>query len=144
MAKSHKVAQLYGYAVCLAAVITFLISIAALVGAVFDLSDPLHAGGGWMGGDFLEPKLASFETYKMSVLNPVWKTEDSQKVQYVPDDETLHKMYDAARANKIQSTRLQAHKQIAVKGILIVTCIALFATHWIWVRRFTKMEAAAV
>ena len=44
MEKSFRVAQIYGYLVCLVAVITFLISITQLVNSMIDLTDPIHAG----------------------------------------------------------------------------------------------------
>jgi hypothetical protein len=62
-----KVAQFYGYSVCLVAVIALLISVGSLAAAVLDWSDPLHAV------DIVaypQRSLASFETYKMDILNP--------------------------------------------------------------------------
>jgi hypothetical protein len=44
MEKSQRVAQIYGYMVCLVAVITFLMSITQLVNSLIDLQDPIHAG----------------------------------------------------------------------------------------------------
>ena len=68
MEKSHKVvAQIYGYTVCLVAVITLLVTITTLVNAVFDLQDPLHADSKFQGLQG-SPSLASFENYKMDVL----------------------------------------------------------------------------
>ncbi|GIW52793.1 MAG: hypothetical protein KatS3mg081_2148 [Gemmatimonadales bacterium] len=61
MEKPHRIAQLYGYAVCLVPVITFIISAASLVGATFDLSDPLHASGFGVGPR--EPSLAAFDNF---------------------------------------------------------------------------------
>jgi len=61
MEKSTKmVAQFYGYAVCLVAVITFLLSFTAFVTAIVDADDPLHSGGLPAGS----PSLASFENSK--------------------------------------------------------------------------------
>ena len=41
MERQHKITQIYGYSVCLVAVITSLIAVASLVDAVFNLSAPL-------------------------------------------------------------------------------------------------------
>ncbi len=56
--KPNRVPQLYGYAVCLIAVVTFLFSAAAFVSSLVDLSNPLHAASGF------EPAVSSFEAYK--------------------------------------------------------------------------------
>ncbi|OGF98010.1 MAG: hypothetical protein A3F83_03665 [Candidatus Glassbacteria bacterium RIFCSPLOWO2_12_FULL_58_11] len=134
MEKQNKIVQLYGYSVCLVTVITFLISMAALVGTLFDLSDPLHSGR--FNGS---PSLASFENYKMDVLKS--QKEDKQESAYVPDDQTLHAMYEAAKADRIQQVRLNAHRQLTVNALLILVCIALFTTHWRWMRKVAREEA---
>lgn len=45
MEKSNRMAQIYGYSVCLVAVITFIICVANIIPAIMDLSDPIHTGG---------------------------------------------------------------------------------------------------
>jgi len=136
MEKRYRIAQIYGYIVCLVAVIAFLISLASLVGAMFDLSDPLHARG--IDG---RPDLTSFEAYKMDILASARVEPPSSTPGYVPDDQTLRRMFEAAKANRIQSVKLQTYRSLAVNGLLILVCIALFATHWIWVRRLMRAEA---
>ena len=61
MEKNNKIGLIYGDAVCLVAVIVFLISMSTLVNAIFDLSDPTHAEV-YSGRD--DPSLASFDIYK--------------------------------------------------------------------------------
>lgn len=136
--------QIYGYVVCLVAVITFLISVTVLVGAFFDLSDPLHARGFGYG----EPSLPSYETYRMDILKSTREGQQPVAPSYVPDDETFRAMYEAAKADRIQSeadriqsVRLEARQQLTVSGLLIVVCITLFTTHWTWVRRLARVEA---
>ncbi len=139
MEKQNKMAQLYGYAVCLVAVITFLISMTSLVGAIFDLSDPLHSRG--MGFGRGQPSLASFENYKMDLLKSPQEGLQSSAAAYVPDDETFRAMYEAARTDGIQSVRLQSYRSITVDSLLIVVCILLFVFHWFWIRRLAGREA---
>ena len=139
MEKSQKVgAQIYGYTVCIVAVITILISIASLVNAVIDLQDPIH--GGWTPQGM--PSLASFENYKMDMLKSSQNGDGSSKASYVPDDNTLRVMYEAARTDKIQSVKHESNKSITVGGLLIFICIILFATHWRWVRKLNKLEVS--
>jgi hypothetical protein len=138
MEKSQKVgAQIYGYTVCVVAVIAFLISITTLVNAIIDLQDPIH-GQGWMPG----PSLASFENYKMDILKSSQKGDETSKNSYVPDDQTFRAMYEAARTDKIQSVKHESNKSIIVGGLLIFICLILFATHWRWVRKLSKLEAS--
>lgn len=135
MEKSRKVgAQIYGYAVCLVAVITFLISVTTLVNAIIDLGDPLHSGYTPHGS----PSLASFENYKMDMLKTTQQGDASTTASYIPDDETLRAMFEAAKNDKIQSTRHQSTKNMMIGGMLMVICIVLFITHWRWMQKIAK------
>jgi len=133
MEKQHRIAHIYGYAVCLVTVITFLISVTSLVNAIIDRGDPLHVVIFSRSGT---PSLASFENYKMDVLKSPQK-----EAAYVPDDQTLHTMYEAAKAEKIQSVQHRTRRAIIVDSMLIVFCVVLFGTHWRWMRKLSKAEA---
>jgi len=132
MEKQNRIPQIYGYAVCLVTVVTFLISVTTLMNAVIDLSDPLHADGRFRGA----PSLASFENYKMDVLK-----SPQAELAYIPDDQTLRAMYESARDDQIQSVKHWALRSIIVSGLLIVLCVVFFGTHWRWMRRLAKAEA---
>ncbi len=139
MEKSGKVgAQIYGYTVCVVAVIAFLISVTTLVNAIIDLPDPIHGGILFPQG----PSLASFDNYKMDILKSLQKGDESSKTSYVPDDQTLHAMYEAARNDKIQSVKHQSNKSIIVGGLIIFICVILFIIHWRWVRKLNKLAAS--
>src|SRR4029079_5981838 len=98
MEKSIKIGpQIYGYTVCLVSIITFLISVTAFVNAILNMADPLHTGSTPTGS----PSLASFENYKMDVLKTSQKADEQTKAAFVPDDQTLKAMYQAARDDKI-------------------------------------------
>ncbi|MFI5187154.1 MAG: hypothetical protein ACHQF0_10540 [Chitinophagales bacterium] len=135
MEKSTKiVAQVYGYAVCLVTVITFLISTTALVTAVVDLGDPMHSGYTPQGS----PSLASFENYRLDVMKSFQKGAETGEQSYAPTEQTLRSMYDAAKNDKIQSSNHQSDKTILISSLIIVICMILFFTHWNWLRRLTK------
>ena len=139
MEKSQKVgAQIYGYTVCVVAVIAFLISVTTLVNAIIDLQDPIH-GAGWAPPG---ASLASFENYKMDILKSLQKGDESSKASYVPDDQTLRAMYEAARNDRIQSVKHQSNKSNIVGSLLIFICVILFMTHWRWVRKLNKLAAS--
>ncbi len=136
MEKPQRMPQIYGYLVCLVAVITVLICASTLVYAIIDLGDPMHAGYTAVG----TPSLASFDNYKMDILKSVPKEGESARTAYIPDDNTLRAMYEAAQNDKIQFIRHEANRTIVIDIILIVICIVLFATHWRWMRKLAKAE----
>lgn len=134
MEKSQKMPQIYGYLVCLVTVITFLISASALIYAIIDLGDPLHAGWTASGA----PSLASFENYKMDILKGAPKEDAPSKSVYIPDDKTLRAMFESAKSDKIQKVRHEANRTIVLNSILIAICVVLFVTHWKWMRKLEK------
>lgn len=137
MEKSTRiVSQVYGYAVCLVTVITFLISITALFTALIDRSDPLHSGFVQQGS----PSLASYENYKSDVLKSNQKGSDKINEAYVPDEQTLKAMYESAKNDKIQSAQHTAFKTILISSLIIIICIVLFFTHWKWMQKMSRTQ----
>lgn len=131
MDRPSKIAQAYGYIVCLITVITFLISLNNAIGAVFDLSDPLTARA--MRG---EPSMASFELYRSEMERYPRPTPlpDGEAVE--PMDEARQRaLFEAAREDRIRATRFQAYRSLVTAALLMVVAVALFTTHWIWLRR---------
>ena len=117
MEKSTRiVAQVYGYALCLVAVITFLISITALATAIIDLGDPMHSGYTPQGS----PSLASFENYKLDVLRSSQKGTETVAQSYLPTEQTLRSMYEAARNDRVQSSTHQSNKTILISCLLLL------------------------
>jgi hypothetical protein len=136
MEKSTRiVAQVYGYAVCLVVVITFLISTTALINAIIDRSDPIHSGWTPAGS----PSLASYDNYKLDVMKSTQKETDG-KDNFNPDEQTLKAMYEAARNDKIQLANHQANKAILIGALINLICIILFFTHWKWLSRLMRIQ----
>ncbi len=134
MEKPQKMPQIYGYLVCLVTVITVIICIATLVGAILDLGDPIHAG-------FVpSASLSSYDNYRMEVLKSAPRRGETIEATYIPDEKTIRGMYEAAREDKIQQIRHNSHRTIIVDSILIVVSTILFVTHWRWMRRLAKGE----
>jgi len=136
MEKPHRMAQIYGYTVCLVAVITFIICIANIIPAVMDLSDPLHAGGPFMLSG--TPSMASYDNYKMDILKSEKPEDQKTGTNYIPDDKTLHSMYEAARADRINQANHSSIRSIVVNSLIILISIVLFITHWLWMRRLSN------
>jgi hypothetical protein len=128
------VSQVYGYAVCLVAVIVFLISTTSLITAVLDLGNPLYSGYAPANA----PSLASFESYKLDIVKSFRDGNNSDKESLIPGEETLRVLYETARNEKIQRVRYQSHKTMLISSLMIFISLALFYIHWRWMQRMTK------
>ena len=127
--KSNKIQMVYGYSVCLVAVIAFLISITTLVSSVMDLSDPINSYRNFSGK---AASLASYENYKMDIIKSIDPARDIDL-----DDTTLHAMYDAAYQDAISKVKHNAFRSVIVSSLVLLICIVLFVTHWMWMRRLS-------
>ena len=128
MDKKHKVVQVYAIIICIITVITIIISVTSLVSALIDQGEPLYAGR-------YEVNLTSFENFKMNAL------KDTQKDQaYIPDDQTLLKMYEEAKADKIRLVKHQTNRTIVVSSLIITLCILLFGSHWWIMKKMTRIK----
>ena len=128
--KSQKIQMVYGYAVCLVAVITLLISVTSMVSALIDLSDPMSAYRTY-GKD--APSLASFENYKVDIIKA---TDPAHNLEL--DDTTLNSMYEAAKNDAIAKVKHNSFRSVIVNSLVLLICIILFTTHWMWMRRLSK------
>jgi hypothetical protein len=143
MALSSRVAQFYGYAVCLVAVVTMLIAIGNVVDAAFDRSSPLLAAGGRYGGD---RPLTSFEVYRAT-----GGPERMDPARTVPTGETptdtlstaqLRARYEALRADRLERVAFESSQRLVKHGVLLLLAIVLFFTHWRWLRGHDRVADA--
>lgn len=133
MERPNRVAQLYGYAVCLIAVIVFLISANSFVENAFTLANPLRGGDNRFG---LEPAISSFEAYRATAarenrLNP---SVSAAATVPPPPDSVLRTRYEALRAERIDQARFDAERGLTTSGLLLLLCVVLFVLHWRWLR----------
>lgn len=140
MEKSNRLIPLiYGYAVCLTAIIVTLISVSMIVGAIFTLQDPLRDASRHFFGPAYN--LSSYEAYKIDVLSRNGDTTVSPKGEsttttpYVPTEEELRASYEAQREDQIASARHQATRDITNGIILLLIAAGLFFSHWRWLNR---------
>lgn len=126
MERPSWIAPLYGYVVCLTAVITFLVAASSLVNAVLDRSNPLYDRSGG-------PSLTSFEAYQAT-----YDRDRNVAPGTRPDTLTTEQMrsrYEAIRSDRIASVTFQSTKQILSSGLMILLAAGLFVFHWRWVQR---------
>lgn len=137
MIKQNRIAQIYGYLVCLTAVITVLISSSLIITAILDKSDPMHARERTMSGG---QSLTTFEVYKMDKLKSTQMAADSMHMQNRMDDAMLRSMYQAERDDLIASVNHRTTRDAIVNSIVLVIAVLLFIFHWRWLRKMAKEE----
>lgn len=135
--KPNKISQWYGYMVCLIAVVVFLFSLTGLINALFDLRDPIHGGSGFFA--FPQVNLSSFENFKVDKLAQLQINESGESEPlYVPSDEELQAMYQAAREDQITNIVNRAYRMITIDIIMIIVAAGLFVWHWKWLSRMRE------
>lgn len=132
MERPNRVAQLYGYAVCLIAVVVFLTSANSFVDNLFSVANPLRGSGDRFGA---QPSVTSFEAYRATVNREprVPGPAGSAAPATVPDS-VLRARYEALRADRIDQARFDAERRLTTSGLLLILSVALFIIHWRWVR----------
>ena len=139
--RPERVAQLYGYTVCLIALVIALTSLHGIVDALFDRAAPHLAETfewGWQ-----EPSVTSFEAYRASrEREEVRSGTDSPKPDTVPETE-LRRRYEALRADRTERVRFQARRSLVTNSLSLLLGVGLFAWHWRWVRRRDPRESSA-
>src|SRR4051794_25516612 len=134
MERSDRVPQLYGYSVCLIAIVVMLVNISSIVNRSFTLADPLVGNPmyGWGGA-----VMTSFEAYKATVdrvPRPMPATAEVASAPKLTDAE-LRAQYEALRADQIARNQMEARRDITESVLMLLLAGALFAWHWRWVRR---------
>jgi hypothetical protein len=129
MERPNRVRQLYGYMVCLIAVVTSLLCLSSMIGAAIDLSDPQAAAGAYgEPADSFDAYMASRQQYG----GPAGNTRPD-----TASDATLRRRFEALQASRIAQQRFRSRKTLVTSGLLTVVAVVLFASHWRWVRRLT-------
>ena len=133
MDKPNRVPQIYGYTVCLVAVITFLISANSLVQNAFIMANPLQGGQARFGG---EPSITSYEAYRATYdrERPVPGPDAKSPVTDTASEVTMRIRYDALRADRIERAKFESLRAVTGSLLLIALSIALFTLHWRWLR----------
>lgn len=132
MARSPRIGQWYGYTVCLVAVITFLISVQAVVNQAFTLSNPLRASSRYGSS------LSSFEAFE-ATQDMAPRREPGDSAAPVPAQD-LRRRYEVLRTEQIEQSRFDATRSLVASGLLMLLAIGLFLWHWRWLRALPANE----
>ena len=144
--RPSRVQHLYGYAVCLIAIVTFLIAISGFVDALFERGDPLRTGSSQFG--YPEPSLTSFEAYRATQQREgAAAAAVTPGATPAPPRDTLttaelRTRYEALRADRIDRVSYEATQRLVRNGLLILLAAGLFAAHWRWLRSLPAHGAA--
>ena len=132
MPRSNRIQQIYGYLVCLIAIITLLISAGRMIDAFFDLTRPQTAGipTRYYGG----PESSSYEAYRLNQLERYKNVKDSVGTIKVPSDSALRVQYDRERDDATALLHWESTKTIVTSALMIVLALILFVIHWRWLR----------
>ena len=137
MSRLSWIAPLYGYLVCVIAVITFLVNVSGFIDASFDRMNPLASGRSYgpYGGS-----LSSFEsfraTYDGARPTRIAPSEGGPAARADSLSETeLRRRYEALRADQLVQATHQSTQRLVKHGLLLLVALVLFATHWMWARR---------
>ena len=134
--RPERVPQLYGYTVCLVALVWAIMSTVSIVEASLTLADPLYRGGREYYG--MEPSVSSIETfrttYEMSRRYMSGGDPRDVKLDTLSEPE-LRRRFDALRADRIQRNTMEARRSLVTSIFSLLIAAALFAFHWRWLRR---------
>lgn len=136
MAIINRIAQVYGYAVCLVTIIVLMISVAQIVNASFNLASPLRAEGYGRGGP-----LTSYTAYKREQLQrssaPARPRagQPGDSLNPTPSETELRQMFEDERLEQIGNVRFRAMRTLVTSILMIFIASGLFFMHWRWLRR---------
>jgi hypothetical protein len=128
--KPYPIAAIYGYAVCLVAIVAFIFCVMGFIGSVMDARNPLHTGR------YHAASFASFENYKVDML------ADKEASAYVPDDAAMLAMFEAAKEEHRAIVRYRARRSIVTSLLVTVISVVLFVIHFRWAETRVKAGEA--
>lgn len=131
----NRIAQIYGYAVCLVAVIVMVGNIGDFTNSVLALGDPLHVDFRFAGPD--NASLDSYEAFRVSqeqAHEQRARNCENTTITPLPSDSVLQHRFATLRASRESEVRASARRQLIQSAVLLALAVLLFTTHWRWVR----------
>ena len=130
--RPDRVPQLYGYTVCLIALLWALTSVVSLIDHVFVLSAPAYHMQNQFGP---EPSVTSFEAFRMTYdrgRRPGAPGAES-KSDTLPEAE-MRRRYETLRADRITATVVTTQQAVVTQLVSLVIAVGLLVFHWRWLR----------
>jgi hypothetical protein len=130
MDQPNRVGQLYGYAVCLTAILIGVVTVPSIIHSAMTLASP----GEVLQSEYFQPSLTSFEAYLA--------TRDRERGLALPSaapptPDTLSRAelrarYEVLRSDKLGRELQGARHSLISSVILLALAIGLFVVHWRW------------
>lgn len=132
-----RIQQIYGYLVCLIAIITILFSANSFVESVFNYTRP--AGVDRWGSFGPDDPTANFTTYKLQRIERAQRAAEHvpNATDLVPDDATLQREFEESKAKREATNKWQNNKDMATSAISLIIGLILFIIHWKWLRNLS-------
>jgi hypothetical protein len=128
--KPNRMAQFYGYTVCLLAIVVGLITISSIIGTTFDRANPL------VSNNMFGESLSSFGAYKASVRDRTNTFQrEARDSTAVMSDAALRAQYEDRVNDRLARVRYETSKSLVTNCLLLLLAIVLFGFHWRWLRR---------
>ena len=143
---STRAPEVYGYTVCLIAVIVALTSVSGLLDAAFTIADPLGGDGGGARSEMGQSlSLRSLDAFRASATktstgayvfrHQVFGMNGVTAIADTLSDAQVQARYETLRADRLSEQRFKAIKGFVTNTIMLVLALALFGWHWRWLRR---------
>jgi hypothetical protein len=126
-----RVGQVYGFTICLVAVIAILLSVVNLINAAFAYVDPLKVNENRALSGY--PSLTSYEAFKSTYAAAARNATGQEKIG-LPNERDLRSEYDTRRADAMSAGRFDALRNIVGDLVLILVAAFLFRFHWGWLQ----------
>lgn len=127
---NSRIAQAYGYAVCLICVIVILVSTHSVIDAAFDYSNPL--GSTSVAG---RPIASSYEVYRMQNRRVGRAAAPGASADTTLGEQDMRKAFEAEKNDAIISAKYRALRSLVSSAVFLVLASAFFLFHWRWIRR---------
>ncbi|MEX1186391.1 MAG: hypothetical protein WEA80_07360 [Gemmatimonadaceae bacterium] len=124
--------QVYGYTVCLIAVITILISLNSVVNNVFEFAEPEMSRE--VTGEFGGRSLEACRQRWMRTSSSIRPDAPSAAAPDIPADSVLMALCAEERAERIAAVRHRALRSLVTSTLMLLVAGVLFAVHWRWLR----------
>ncbi len=128
--------NIYGYIICLIAIIILLFSVPTIIEATIDTISPEYSDR--------RPYIIneSFESWKTTTRWRYCKDYNDNNLEdcIIPPDEELRPVYDE---EKITGKAVFIHENTLVlieRAFLLIVTIILFIMHWSWLRKINKQK----
>ena len=139
---NSRIAQVYGYMVCLICVIVILVAARGAIDAMFDYTNPARASTAYGRPE----SLVSYEAYRLQARQSTTRGPDGRpqpRIDSTVSDADLRRMFDSERNEQMESTRFRALRSLVSDIVFLILATTMFQFHWRWIRR-TNAEPAGI